>query len=88
MCIAVALTLSSCDKKEPPPQQEQKDLSMRALVNKKLAKEIQESQAKIDGLQSQLEMATSESQRSDLRQQIEEERKKMLEMSDRLAAGR
>ena len=87
MCIAVALTLSSCDKKEPP-QQEQKDLSMRALVNKKLANDIRESQEKIDALQSQLENATSESQRASLRQEIEEERKKQLEMTERAASGR
>jgi hypothetical protein len=84
MLVAVV----GCDKKEAPVQQEQPDQSMKALAAKKLAKDIRESQEKIDGLLSQLEMAATESQRADLRQQIEEERKRQLEMSDRAAAGR
>jgi predicted component of type VI protein secretion system len=88
MCVALSVLLASCDKKEAPPQQEQKDLSMKALTDKKLAKDIRETQEKIDGLLSQLEMATNESQRADIRQQIEDERKRLLEMSDRAASGR
>jgi uncharacterized protein HemX len=88
LCVALSVVVVSCGKKEAPPQQEQKDLSMRALTAKKLAQDIRESQEKIDGMLSQLEMATSESQRASLRQQIEEERKHQLEMSDRAASGR
>jgi hypothetical protein len=88
VCVALSFVWVNCDKKEAPPQQEQKDLSMRALTAKKLAQDIRESQEKIDAMLSQLEMATSESQRSSLRQQIEEERKHQLEMSDRAASGR
>jgi hypothetical protein len=88
VCVALAVALAGCDKKEAPVQQEQPDQSMKALTAKKLAKDIRESQEKIDGMLSQLEMATSESQRAELRQQIEEERKRQLEMSDRAASGR
>jgi hypothetical protein len=86
--VALSVVLASCAKKEAPAEQDQKDLSMKAISAKKLAKDIRESQEKIDGLRSQLEMATTESQRTDLRQQIEEESKRLLEMSDRAAAGR
>jgi hypothetical protein len=88
MGVVLSVVLASCDKKEAPPQPEQKDLSMKALTDKKLAKDIRETQEKIDGLLSQLEMATTESQRADLRQQIANERKRQLEMNDRVAAGR
>jgi hypothetical protein len=88
MCVAMLGVSVGCDKKEAPAQQDQQDQSMKALAAKKLAKDIRESQEKIDGLLSQLEMATTDSQRTDLRQQIEEERKHQLELSDRAAAGR
>jgi predicted nucleic acid-binding Zn-ribbon protein len=84
----MSVVVVGCDKKEAPPQQEQKDLSMNALVVKRLAKDIQESQEKIDDMRSQLEMATTESARADLRKQIEEETARQMQMKDRAASAR
>jgi hypothetical protein len=88
LCVAMAVLLPGCDTKQPPPEQEHKDLSMNSLIAKKVAQEIAESQQKIDSLRMQAETASTETERTAIRQQIEQETRHQLELKDRAATGR